>query len=284
MEAAPGDDLPYRVTTKVILYQNLPCLDLEVTLFDKPCDPWPEAGWICLPLKIEHPQFRLQRLAAVMDPARDVVPGANRHFFALNGGMMVTDPSGHGIGLCSLDAPSVSLETPGCWKYSMDFIPRKASVFINLFNNQWTTNFRLWNGGTWIYRVRLWAVEHADNATELFQPSTEARSPLIAALADGPSGSLPLSQTGLEVSRPGVLVTAFGPNPLGKGLVLRLWEQAGLAGPCEVRLPMGIEINTVQPIDLRGRPSGQPIRVKNSAFRTPLRAFAPVTFLITQHD
>ena len=33
----------------------------------------------------------------------DIVPGANRHIMAVNTGLTVTDPAGHGVGLCALD-------------------------------------------------------------------------------------------------------------------------------------------------------------------------------------
>ena len=116
---------------------------------------WPEAGWICLPFKVDEPQFRLGRLGSIIDPAKDIVAGCNFHLFALNSGMTVTDPGSRGVGLCPLDSPLVSLGEPGGWKYSKEFTPRKPRVFVNLFNNQWTTNFRLWNAGTWTSRVRL---------------------------------------------------------------------------------------------------------------------------------
>jgi hypothetical protein len=38
---------------------------------------------------------------------------------------------------------------------------RRNPVYINLFN-QWSTNFRLWNSGTWSSRVRLWSVDGGD--------------------------------------------------------------------------------------------------------------------------
>jgi hypothetical protein len=85
-----------------------------MTLYDKPLDPWPEAGWLCLPLKINQPQFHLGRLASIIDPARDVIAGANRYLFGLNTGLTLTDAHGWGVGLCSLDAPLVSLDVPGC--------------------------------------------------------------------------------------------------------------------------------------------------------------------------
>ena len=86
MESAATTNLP-AVTTRLILYREQPCADLEITLHDKPFEPWPEAGWLCLPLNVNAPQFHLGRLASIIDPARDIVTGANRHMFGLNTGV-----------------------------------------------------------------------------------------------------------------------------------------------------------------------------------------------------
>jgi len=243
-------------------------------------DAWPEAGWLCLPLKADQPQFRLGRLASIVDPARDLVPGSNHDLMWLTSGLTVTDPQGRGAGLCPMDHALISLDRPGCWRYSIDSVPQRPAVFVNLFNNQWSTNFRLWNGGTWTSRVRLWAVDRYDPEASLVTPSWEARFPLLGALADGPAGRLPASRPGVEVSRRGVLVTAFGPNPDGAGRVLRLWELAGQSGPCEVRLPVGMWPDRAQPVDLRGRAVGEAIPVTGGKFVIPVRGFAPASVLI----
>jgi hypothetical protein len=280
MEATADAQLSHAVTTRVVLYRDQPYLDLEVTLAQKPADPWPEAGWICLPVKAPSPQFRLGRPGSIIDPAVDIVPGANRHMLAVNTGLTVTDPSGHGVGLCPLDHFLVSLERPGCCLYSRDFVPHKAVVFLNLFNNIWSTNFRMWNEGTWTSAVRVWAVDRYDADAALSRPALEARYPLLAATATGPGGTLPAVQSGLEVARPSVLVTALGANPDGAGTLLRLWEHGGISGDCMVRLPAGCDVTAVQPVDLRGRPAGQPLPVKDRAFIAPLRAFAPLSVVL----
>jgi len=276
MEAAASGNLP-AVTTRLILYRDQPWADLEITLHDKPFEPWPEAGWLCLPLNITAPQFRLGRLGSIIDPARDLITGANRNMFGINTGLSIIDDGGRGVGFCPIDYPLVSLDTPGCWRYSLDFVPRKPVAYVNLFNNQWNTNFRLWNRGTWTSTVRLWAVEKYDAESAIITPSLEARYPLLAAVADGPAGTLPTTSRGLELSRKGIQVTAFGPNPDGPGTFLRLWELAGKSGTVRVRLPDGTNIKQVQPVDLRGRNIGKPIAVKNGSFEVQAGAFAPVS-------
>jgi hypothetical protein len=277
MKSAAQGHLP-ATTTSVTIYQDQPFVDLEFTVHDKPADPWPEAGWLCFPFAIQNPQFALGRLGSIIDPARDIVPGANRHLLALSTGLSIRQPAGAGVGLCALDNALVSLGEPGCWKYSRDYVPKDARVYVNLFNNQWTTNFRLWNSGTWRSRVRIWASEDAQEASGMIViPSVEARQPLLATAVDGPAGSQPTTQQGIEVSRPGVLVTAFGRNPDGPGLLLRLWEQAGHRGDCTVRVPAGFKARTFQLTDLRGRPCGDPMPVHNDQIRVKLSAFAPVS-------
>ena len=268
------------VTTRVVLYHDQPYLDLEITLHDKAADPAAEAGWLCLPLKIESPQFRLGRIASIIDPTRDILPGANRHIFGLNSGLAVTDPQGRGVGICPLDSPLVSLDTPGCWKYTHDFVPHKPTVYVNLFNNQWNTNFRLWNAGTWTSRVRIWSMDRYQSESSLITPALEARYPLQAARADGPGGKLPTARRGLGLSRKGVLVTAFGRNTDGPGSVLRLWEYAGNPGACMVHLPKGIDVEEVQPVTLRGEPVGAPIPVTQGVFTVNLPAFAPASLVM----
>ena len=85
-----------------------------------------------------------------------------------------------------------------------------------------------------------------------FVPSLETRLPLLAAVADGPAGKLPASQTGLALSRRGVLVTAFGADPDGvnQGTLLRVWNQSGDSGPLHVRLPAGLKAERALPVNL----------------------------------
>ena len=265
------------------LPRHQPYMDVEWRVTDKTPDPLPEGGWLCFPFAVTQPQFLLGRLGGPIDPAKDIIAGANRHYFCLNTGLTITGADGAGIGLCPLDSPCVSLGEPGLWKFSLDYLPKKPTVFVNLYNNKWNTNFPEWQGGSWSSRVRLWPTgRNSDTAKSLIVPSWEARLPLLAAVADGPAGKLPLTQAGLSVSRSGVLVTAFGQNPDGAGTLLRLWEQAGQSGECTVQLPANLRARTVQPVNLRGQPDGQPIAVRDQQFVATLRAYAPLSFMIQE--
>lgn len=226
------------------------------------------------------PQFHVGRGLGVMEPANDILPGADRHIYATNSGVTRTDADGNGVGLCSPDAPLISLDTPGIWKFDNDFVPKTPVVFFNLYNNQWNTNYRYWYTGSWTTRVRLWTFGKGSLETTLIKPALETRNPLLSAVADGRGGELPIEQAGLSVSRPGILLTTFGTNPDGDGTLLRLWEMGGNSGLCEIALPDGINVTSLQPVDLRGRSVGEKIKVTKNRFEVDAKAFAPMSFVI----
>lgn len=260
-----------------------PTVDVEWVIDKKTPNPLPEGGWLCFPFKAESPRFALGRLNGPTDPAKDIVHGAGRYRFAVTTGVSVMDAKGRGVSLCPIDSPLVSLGTPGLWKHDLDYVPRTPTVFVNLYNNMWNTNFPLWQEGTWGERVRIWP--HAN----LARTAWEARVPLLAASVPAlqPSTvsrqsvpSLPARNGGLRVSRPGVLVTAFGANPFGSGTLLRIWDQTGSTGIVTVGLPRGMKVSRATPVNLRGEAVGGTFRVRNGRFDLRLRRLAPATFVL----
>ena len=249
-----------------------PLVDVEWRVADKTPDPRPEGGWLCFPFAVAQPEFRVGRLAGAIDPSRDIVPGANRHLLCVNSGVSISGAGGAGVGLCPVDSPCVSLGEPGLWAYSFNYLPTESSVFVNLYNNEWNTNFPEWQDGTWTSRVRLWPT------ADLSVPAWEARLPLVAATADGPAGEVPASQSGVSVSRPGVLVTAFGKNPDGEGTLLRVWDQAGTAGTVSIGLPGPFK--SAVPVNLRGVPDGTPKAIADGKLTFPLGTYAPASFVL----
>lgn len=270
---------------RISLYKDQPYVDMEVVIQGKEKDNWPEADWLCLPFRIDHPEFNVYRQLGVMNPATDILPGANHHLYTAEHGVTITGTDGAGIAICPLDHPLISLGVPGCWKCSDDYVPEQPVVYLNLYNNQWNTNFRYWYPGTWSSRVRIWTVEKGTTPEErsrLFMTSAlEARNPLQAIPVKEKRGNLPAVQSGLEVSRPGVTVTAFGADPDGNtGTLLRVWEQTGVSGKLMITLPKGMNTSVVVPVNLRGEKKGEPIPIKSGKFELELGAYAPASFIL----
>lgn len=264
----------------VTVYEHSAALDLQLNIVNHPATENPEAGWICLPLAVPDPQFRLRTPGAITDPAREMIDGGNFAFSWTQGGMSVCDPAGRGVGICSPDAPALSLGEPGIYRFADRWPGPRARVYIHLFNNKWNTNFRSFWSGDFCARVRLWPIAKFDGAKDLVAPSDETLAPLLAGLCNCKAGSLPPVMRGIALSRDGVAVTAFGPNPDGEGTLLRLWETAGRSAGCSVRLPAGCNAKRAQPVDLRGRPIARPLPVADSGFAVELKGFSPASFLL----
>jgi hypothetical protein len=280
---AANDKLKFPVTTKIILDKDKNYFDIELTI-DKPAEPLPEAGWICLPFSIPHPQFRVGRNGSIIDPVKDInVKGVNRHLYEVGTGVALFDASGRGIGICPLDAPLVSLGEPGVFKYDTSYVPTQPNVFFNLFNNHWSTNYRLWNEGKWTYTFRIWAFDKYDAESSLITPSLEALYPVQYGYQNhgAPQKNLTIASTGIELSRKGISITAFETDPFGNtGTLLRLWEMTGKSGEVTISLPQDLHFKKATPVTLRSEKAGKAIKITNGKFSYNIKAFAPLSFLL----
>lgn len=274
----------HTASLSVTLYEDLPHIDVQLSVINHPATENPEAGWLCLPLNVEQPRFHIKGPGSLFDPAADVLNGSNFAYFWTQGGLAVLDDSESGVGIALPDCPAVSLGTPGSYRFIARWDRPKSHVYVNLFNNQWNTNFRSFWQGDLMVRARLWTIDRYAPEKDLITPLTETLTPLLAGMCNYGTGALPSTAQGVSLSRKGVLLTAFGPNPDGPGTLLRVWEDAGQSGPLTVTLPRPTRVKDVQPIDLRGRPVGRPLPVVDGGFTFELRAFQPASFLTRPDD
>jgi hypothetical protein len=274
------DGFARRYTIAFTFPRDAVYVDVKWSVESKTPEKIPEGGWLCFPFHVEKPTFTVGRLVGPIDPAKDIIAGTNRYLMAVATGVAITAPDKSGMALASEDAPLLSLGEPGLWKFSMNRVPTTPSVFLNLYNNMWNTNYPLWQGGSWTERVRVWPVgKGAQTIPNLARYGWETRLPLLTGVAEGNPGNLPATKTGISVSRGGILITAFGKNPDAGGSILRLWEQAGISGDCTVK--SGIEnLKAVVPIDLRGNRTGKKITVNKGTFSFYLGKYAPASFLL----
>jgi hypothetical protein len=76
------------------------------------------------------------------------------------------------------------------------------------------------------------------------------------------------------------MVTAFGKNPDGGGVLLRLWEESGVGGSCTIGLPAGHSFVSAQYCDLRGQPFGKPVAIADGKIQTTIGAYAPLSIIL----
>jgi hypothetical protein len=266
--------------------KNQPYIEITWNVQGKKPELIPEGGWLSIPLNIKSPSFRVSHVGAPFSPEKDLIAGVNRHLFSIDNGISVRNGnSGPGIGVASSDLPLWSIGEPGLWKFSMDYVPEKAELFANLYNNQWNTNYPLWIDGTWNASLRLWPIDNGTTEeTALFTPAWELRQDLLTGYANGSPGKLPLSQVGISLSCKGIRITAFCPNPDSEkgepGTLVRVWEQSGQTGEVTLALPPGFKATQAQPVNLRGERAGVPLSIRQGIMKFNLKAYAPASFVL----
>ena len=55
---------------------------------------------------------------------------------------------------------------------------RSGNVFVNLYNNQWGTNFTEWIEGSFSSKMYIWGYDKYNSASSLITPTEETRTPL----------------------------------------------------------------------------------------------------------
>ncbi len=270
-----GDDYLLSYT----LEDNSPYVKIGWSLRNKPAEPQPEAGWLAFPFKVGQPTFRLGRIGSIVNPATDFVKNTNHDYYFVNTGLAVLNHQGDGFGLNTPNAPAVSLDRPGLFRFSSDFVPEQPNVFVNLFNNQWGTNFTEWIEGGLSAQIYLWSISSYENEKSLITPTEETRVPLMGVYWDGKAGNLPSLKSGISLSRKGILITAYGPNRDGKGDILRLWEQTGESVKCTISFPEKT-YQKAQPCNLRGEPIGEPIEIEQQQLHVEVNAYQPLSLIL----
>jgi hypothetical protein len=272
---------PHRYNVSYVLNKNLPYIKMIWNVENKQADARPEGGWIAFPFKVEQPRFHLGRTGGVVNPLTDFIRNSNQDYYFLNTGFAITNAAGEGVGLNTPDAPGVSLDRPGLFRFSGVFKPQSPTVFVNLYNNQWGTNFTEWIEGSWSANMYIWSVDNYTNEKGLITPVEETRQPLAGFYIDDKAGNQPMTKEGVTLSKKGILVTSFVAVNDKKGYRLRLWEQAGDSGVCEVKIPAG-NVKEAVLFNLRDEPlpGARVIPVINGTFKIEIKPYQPITLLL----
>ena len=261
------------------LYENHPYVEINWAVDGKAPSSLPEAGWLAFPFKIDNPEYRLYRTGGIVDPKKDFIDNTNHDYYFLNTSLALFDEAGSGIGLNCPASPGVSVDSRGLFKFSGTKELSKSSVFVNLYNNQWGTNFTEWIEGSFSSTMYIWSYSDYDSEESFITPSEETRVPLMAVYSDTEKGEMPASQSGISLSRKGIIVTSY--RKIKEGIELRLWEQSGKDGDCTVILPDGSDYNMAYPSDLRGGIiNRQGMKIFNNSFKTHLKANQPLSFIL----
>jgi hypothetical protein len=217
-------------------------IDIEYIVEGKEATPLAESAFVPLPLSLPKPEFRLRQMGSVMNPARDIVVGANRSLWCADW----IDASDHtgGLAVVPVDMPLLSIGNTGIYRFEPERIPAEPVIYAHLFNTQWGTNFPQWLEGDFRWRIRLlphpggWIQAEVPYWAE--QYTYDIRWTKVywgAVLGDLPEG---------------MMIHSARPRHDGQGLIIRLSEVIGSSKP----RPFGFEgpIKAIWRCDLMERP------------------------------
>jgi len=147
---------------------------VSLKLTGKQETPYVESGSFLVPLAFDKPQYRINKPNALLDPATDIQECANHVFYCLENHIHAVGEKS-GVCVVSQDVPLVALGETGIYSYRIHYEePNEPTLYFNLFNNMWGTNFPQWIGGNLQYRFILFGFE-ADKAANVMERAAELR-------------------------------------------------------------------------------------------------------------
>lgn len=137
-----------------------------------------EGVYFAFPFALTRPQFKYQIATTWVDPVTDLLPGANRQWFASQGGVWAQGKEKK-VGWATVDAPLITLEdiNRGLWPNTIQI--RNATVFSYAMNNYWYTDTPAQQGGQFTFRYAISSGPDVSSARTMVL-AADQRSPLIA--------------------------------------------------------------------------------------------------------
>jgi len=132
-----------------------------------------------------------------------------------------------GLAMIPLDSPLFSIGRNAMWDFEPEYRPSGPTLFFNLYNNWWGTNFPQWVSGDLRFRFQL--LPHAGDwrEGEVWRTATETMNPPLC--FDGRSSEREEGASLIVGDLDGMSVTAFKPAEDGDGFVLRVRDLLGVA-------------------------------------------------------
>lgn len=201
------------ITIKFGLDASTPFLDLEYRVQGKEATPLAESTVVPFPMNLPKPTFRIGQTGSIIDPARDIIEGANRELWCADW-VYATDDR---VGLCILpiDMPLVSIGNTGIFRFEPARVLTEPLIYAHLSNTQWGTNFSQWLEGDFRWRVQVLLPLRGGSMGVIV--TGRHMQKLHAYRAPEQVG--PFFTTGKLLSA--------RPRHDGSGMILRVWEQDG---------------------------------------------------------
>lgn len=234
---------------------NTPKIDTQIRLFehkkkiefiedvDKKDVDTKEAVYFAFPFAMRHPEFQYEVQTGVVNPAKDMYPGAGHEWFSVQHWVSVEQDGVAGT-VIPLDVPLVTLGDINRGEWPAQFGNRPGNIFSYVMNNYWDTNYRAGQGGHFRFRYVVTSAATTD-ATALsrmgWEEATALEDNIVTSQDKAQNVARVLNgkqQSFLTVADPNLLLETWKSAEDGKGTILRFLDLGGADRTVTVHTPL----------------------------------------------
>ncbi|MBV9928688.1 MAG: hypothetical protein JOZ96_26980 [Acidobacteria bacterium] len=220
-----------RVETEVLLFDDAKKIEINYrvrkeTVYKK------EGVYFAFPVAARDPRFHFDVQSTVVDPAKEMMPGAGLEWFSSQNWASVGDEQ-LTVAVVNRDSFLWTFGDIVRGTWPKEFKPASPVLFSYAMNNYWNTNYVAAQGGEFLFRYVLTSAREFDQ-TALARLGWEETTPLERTLVKAQDQTyparkaLPAAQSSLlDVDNPSVLLSAWKPAEDGAGTVMRFIELGG---------------------------------------------------------
>jgi alpha-mannosidase len=231
-----------RITTEIILHDAEKKIEF-VNRVRKDEVYKKEAAYFAFPLAVREPRFRYEVQSGVVDPARDMIPGAGLEWFSSQNWVSVSEP-GLAVQLVNKDSFLWTFGDVVRGTWPKEFGKKRPIVFSYVMNNYWNTNYVAAQSGDFTFRYTLTSASTLDDA-QAGRLGWEETTPLERTLVKSQDKTYPSKSTlpaarmsFLQVNSPSVFLSTWKRAEEGDGSVLRFIELSGTPARVTVASPL----------------------------------------------
>ena len=231
-----------KISTEIRLFDHLKKIEFVEDLTKKEVDT-KEGVYFAFPFAMDHPQFQYEIQNGVVDPSKDMYPGAGHEWFSVQH-WVSAQQNDMSATVMPLDASLVTLGDINRGEWPTQFGTRTGTIFSYVMNNYWDTNYRAGQGGHFRFRYVVTSAPATDNA-QLSRLGWEEITPLEkdeitpqdkALNTPGPLDGKQASF--LRADDPNFVLTAWKPAEDGHGTILRFLDLGGSTRTVSVETPL----------------------------------------------
>ncbi|HEY1731868.1 MAG TPA: polysaccharide lyase family protein, partial [Terriglobales bacterium] len=230
------------ILTEIRLFNHQKKIEFVEELTKKEVDT-KEGVYFAFPFAMDHPQFQYEIQNGVVDPSKDMYPGAGHEWFSVQH-WVSAQQNGMSATVMPLDAALVTLGDINRGQWPDHFGTRIGTIFSYVMNNYWDTNYRAGQGGHFRFRYVITSAPATDDA-QLSRLGWEEMTPLekdeitTQDKALNTPGPLDGEQASfLRANDPNLVLTTWKPAEDGHGTILRFLDLGGPTRTVSVETPL----------------------------------------------